>query len=241
MAKRWLFALFLSFVITSAASPSWTNSASKLSGYPEAERRKAILALNAYPHLTQELTRQLTGEEKYLALEVISALRLTSLLPKLISLATQDENGAIYLTINTLTTRENYGQISRFYQERFRNRGEISDPALVVMLDTLGRFNWAAEETELLDVYTSPSPEVRSAVLYYARLLGIERKRIIYGELIKRALSDSAFSLRLQALYHLADLSKLNVPGVSVFLSLCAKDDNRDVREKCRSLGREKS
>ena len=241
MTRLWLFTLFLFISLFGEASQSWTNYASKLSGYPEADRRKAILGLRSYPHLAEELKRQLTGEEKYLALEVISALRLSSFLPQLVSLSPQDENGSLYLTINTLITKENYSEISRFYVAKFRNRTGISDAALVVILDTLGRFNWELEEPELLDVFTAHSPEVRSAVLYYVRLLGIERQKIVFEKLIKKALGDQAFSIRLQALYYLTDLSKSHIRGLSVFLPLCRNDENRDVREKCLSLGREGS
>ena len=241
MVKISIFALFLSFAPISKASPPWTNYAAKLSGYSEAERRKAILALRPYPHLAEELKRQLLGEEKYLALEVISALGLSSFLPQLKSLSARDENGALYLTINTLVTKENYADISRFYVDRFRKRGPISDPALVVILDTLGRFDVALDEAEILEVYADRSPEVRSAVLYYVRLLGIEKKELVYKKLIKQALADPAFSLRLQALYLLGDLAKLRISGISTFLSLCAKDDNQDVREKCLSLGKRRS
>ena len=152
-------------------------------GRSDADHRQAVAALKQIKGLEGELIRALSGNDKYLALEVISELKLTSTLPRLLELAPTDENGAIYLTLSSLIDSTNAQSLERlFHGQLLKATAEgRSDVVKVILLDTLARFQASLDVNLLHTLFSSSSPEVRHAVLYYLYLQ--QRRR---PELVKR-------------------------------------------------------
>src|SRR4051812_48596585 len=91
-----------------ASAKDWSSHARRFTGESDEVRRQAIQELKKYPKLEDELKRALTSrsENRFLALDVISTLRMRKLLPALYQAAETDETGSCYNAINSLLESE---------------------------------------------------------------------------------------------------------------------------------------
>lgn len=205
MAMRWQSSLVLMicfFSLLRANGAPWSRDALRLTGESNFVRGIAIQNLRKTPHITETLLRELRGPQKALALDAITALRLVSLVPRLLEFAVNDESGQAYLTIDSLITPENVTEVLRVYQERlFCRRSCFPAPAAakIVMLETLGRAQVAVAADDLTRLFEENDYEVRSAVLRFVRqaLLGRENKS--YLEIARRAAGSRPIQIRRQA------------------------------------------
>ena len=77
----------------------WSRDAVRLTGESDYVREQALLRLKKHTNLALILRDQLQGPKQPLALDVVSALNMTELLPNLMQAAEKDENGFVYLAI----------------------------------------------------------------------------------------------------------------------------------------------
>jgi hypothetical protein len=155
-------------------------------GQSDAAQRAAVRELRGRKGLREELERALADKDKYLALEVISALGMKEAVPALLPLTDCDENGAIHLTLAALVDPQNV----RAIEDAFRKRLEgvtatpTSEVVQVILLDTLGRMGTRLDDRLLRSLYRSPNAHVREAVLYHLDLQGdaVRRSKIEAGE-----------------------------------------------------------
>src|SRR3954465_979925 len=107
---------FLLCSIAFSSETDWRHHARRLSGYVQTTQREAVRWLKSQKRLEKKLVPALETRDRYLALDVIAELQMTSLLPELFKWTTRDESGAVVLTINTLLTPQTRDSIIEHYE-----------------------------------------------------------------------------------------------------------------------------
>jgi len=232
-----LFLLWL--LVRPALGVEWTTHALRLTGESDKVHDEAVAALRMWPNLEGTLKTALIGDKKYLALDVIAALSLQSMMADLFAQSENDENGSIYLTINALLNSDNQTQIAQLYLDRLRHHKGMSMPSQVVLLDTLGRMGISLSDKDLTPYLESSSFEVRSAALYYLRYQVLKFGMSARLPLIKNFLIQEPYQIRLQALYLILDLPSKLKTQAQPLLANCKADRHREVQGLCRSLAGE--
>jgi hypothetical protein len=237
---RILYTVFLLLaLLPEATRPAWGTGkgwdalALRLSAESSASYARVVTELRHVPQLEAKLRAGLQGNKRYLAMDVISALQLSNLLPDLVAGAEKDETGFFLNAINSLLSPRNVKFISDFYRRRVFV--SASPPAArAVMLDTLGRLGTPLNVARTKAVEDEdPSPDVKSAALYYARLMILRRGRVDYLPVVASGLRAQPFQIRVQALFLASELR----PVVRAQLNVnCGRDQNAEVRDVCGEL-----
>jgi len=156
-------ALFVSWV--GAADLPWVKLAKRM-GRSDTDRRNSVRSLKRIEGLPQMLIAALDGKEKYLALEVISALSVKEAVPILLPLADRDENGVVHLTLAALIDDKNVRTIEAQFLERLSSvtRKPVSVVVQVILLDTLARLGTPLDAKVLRALSLSPHPYVLESV-----------------------------------------------------------------------------
>ena len=193
---------------TSPPVKTWSREALKLTGESNFVRSVAIKNLQRIPNLPEILLREIKGPQRALALDVITALQIKTLVPRLLELAVNDDSGQTYLTIDTLITADNISQVLEVYQRRLLCRwwcAPISAAAKIVVIETLGRTETMLSAARLRWLFRENTFEVRSAVLRYTRRFLLRGEHIEFLEIVHLALSSQPHQVRSQARFLLAD------------------------------------
>lgn len=247
MSKVFLFFVIISWVLVfsghAVEAPSasselpWITDARRLTGESVLVREAAIARLRKAPDLQSLLQQGLRTGHRFLALDVITALALKSMLSELIVDAPQDTSGYTYHALNTLMDSENQPELLKIYVSRL---GEKNSPAVTVaLLDSLARTQEDLK-TNLLDrLFNSEHPEVRSAALYYVRSRVLTFNRSSFIAYLDRGIRDETFQIRLQALVQLNEMSlsvrRKNRKSLMKSLDSCRQDPVEEVKTLCIS------
>lgn len=224
--------------LASKSTLHWTAYARHV-GQTEKSREAALQELRKIKNLDQALLKALRTSKKPLALDVISALRMMELVPKLLSRIQSDDDGFIVLTLNSLLTEENKSEVLEAYLKILKTSQKVSlSPAtLVAMLEPMGRLGAELTFESVSNLMRHESYEVRSATLYYVREMTLMKGKMSYLSHIADAIGTSPYQIRMQALYLIDEL--LKKPGVpppisETQLSSKCKEEKRDtVRKHC--------
>lgn len=226
-------------VFGASAIADWQASALQLTGVAASTQRQAMSELRARPDLIPELRRALRApsepsrRSQYLALDVIAALRLRSLLPELMTLSEREPSGYFYGAINALLTPANRAECVRVFQRRV-TAPRTSPAARMVLLDMLARLGSALPFDELASLFQDSHEEVRSAALSYARAFLIRRRNLEYLPLVRLPLSRGTVALRAQAVFLVRELAPDLPGGESAWLQNCPTDPSEEIRALCR-------
>ncbi len=176
------FAL-LFFITTAAVASDWVRLTRQM-GRSNQDHRDSVAALKKIKGLDAELNNELRGQQKYLALEVISELKLKSTLPRLFELSENDANGAIHLTLASLIDATNAKSIESLFLSHLTDAVEKgrTDVVRLILLDALARFQTPLDINLMHQLFASPTPELRHGILYYLSLQKDQKR----PELIKR-------------------------------------------------------
>jgi len=238
----WILALSLVRAAFAASAPhdiAWTDHARRFTGESARVREKSIKALKADPNLERKLRSAYGTNDHFLALDVISVLRLRSLLPFLRDASIRDRTGFSYHVMNSLLTKKELPAYRDLYLERLANP-KSSPAAKMAILDSLPRFRAEVPVSRLVAIFRDPSPEVRGSALAFARHQVLSERRPEYIEILKPAIEDDAFQVRLQALYFLGEIPKrLRTARAKEFdeiIGRCRQDPVASVRNLCQEL-----
>ncbi len=214
MGRYTAFAILSSFLVAAIAlavpAKEWQYYARRLTGYEEPTRTASLRALKQIKTIAADVAAALEGPDRYLALDVIATLDLQGTLPALFRASDRDEDGVVYLAINALITSDNVQEITEFYDQRLgrANWKALSVPSFVAILDVLGRLGHHLPEKQVNEYAQNADPDIRSAALYYARLISKRDRKIAYADAIARGLKDPAESLRIQTRLFLREICK---------------------------------
>lgn len=205
MAKFFALALLGVSVATfgateASAAERWTVLARRV-GQSEEFRARAIRELKNRKNLSQELRRGLKTSDRPLALEVISALEVKSLVPDMIALVPSDRDGFLILGLNAMMTEKNQKQILATYSKQLTPQtfGAVSAGALVAILEPYGRLGikLPPDSADLLEKHKSP--EVRGSLLYYVRVMALRHRNFDHVGVVDRMARATEYQLRYQA------------------------------------------
>jgi hypothetical protein len=175
------FGILASFTFSAkshARQPAWEMCARRLTGESDRVRSECLKKISRTPHLEKILRAGISlppdsaeqEDETSLALDVITALKLKAMIPDLERLSEKEESGSFYLALNSLLDARLEPEAEKLYFARVKSKN-TSAPAKMVLIDTLARMRLAIPVSDLKDLVEDHSPEVRSAVLSYVRIM----------------------------------------------------------------------
>ncbi len=244
-----ILGLLLSFSISFASAkvepsptgrvPSWTESARRFTGESEEVRKKAIQNLKKIPDLKSDLKKALGSPDHFLALDVISVLRLRDLLWELLTYSEKDKTGYSYHVINSLIEKKDEETVSVLYLERL-DADKTSPAAKIAILDALGRMGVALGDERVKRLLKDETPEIRAATLSLIRselvLKNVQRNLPV----LETTIGDPAFQIRIQTLYLVSELPpsfrRANLTRVNAVFDHCDKDPNSQVKALCAAV-----
>ena len=169
VSTKWTLGVLLAFSSAHAADPDWTKLARRLTGEGEGVRAQTIAKLRKVPELEAALKQALSADRPFLALDVIVALNLRTLWSEVIHASEKDRSGFSYLALDALVDDPHEPGLAKLYKERLVSK-DTSAASKVVILDSLLRMSERLAPENLAPLLLDdPSPEVKSAALYYAR------------------------------------------------------------------------
>ena len=182
------------------AQERWTVLARRV-GQSEDFRASAIRELRSRKNLSNELRKGLRSADRPLALEVISALNVKSLVPDMISLVPSDDEGFLILGLNSMMDASNRESILATYRLQLQPEtlSRVSPGALVAILEPFGRLGIRLPRGSASSLEKHKTPEVRGALLYYARLMALRHQNFEYADVVERMTRATEYQLRLQA------------------------------------------
>ncbi len=227
------------------SSRSWTSLAREV-GQSEENRAHAIRALQKLPTLSADLREALKSPfDRPLALEVIGALQLRNLIPDLVLLVPNDPDGFTTLAVNALMTAESTPSILKTYSHLLDDapKAHLSTPVIVAMLEPMARTNLKLSRGTLLNLAASPSPDVRSALLLYLRVMALKNESLDNLDLVTDMTNASEVQVRLQAISVSAEIlarrRTLKLGSLRSFEdlnSLCLRELGSTLKEACLGL-----
>lgn len=220
---------------------TWSEHALRFTAESPIAREQAIHQLRQMKNLPTILEKELSGPQRYLALDVIGALRLFHFISSLKRLALTDRSGMTFVTLNALITSQTMQQFIDYYLEVLAEN-KISSASKVVLIDTLSRLGVLMGISLAKKLFESQeSPEVRSGILNYVRAqVKGDSPNYYYLNIIDSVFQQEPFQLRIQALYLVADLPRVEKIRFGSRLNDCLRDPHSEVQRVCRELKKQR-
>jgi len=216
-------------------APSWMDLARKV-GESEENRASVIAQLRQTPGLKSKISKAIYTKNRPLALDVISALEMKELIPDLLLHVPADPDGFLTVAVNSMMDSKNQKSILDSYKANLSQAG-VSNAAILAMLEPLGRMNVVLSRDVLTGLAQSSSPEVRSAVLYYLRMMALRNKRFENLDLLAKLLRAPEFQIRLQAVSVSHEIgAHAGVPDSSEMKKVCEAEKTASIRQACLSF-----
>lgn len=235
------FVLSFTFVgLEAEGAESWVARARKV-GQSEtpAAREGALRSLRKHKNLSAKLVKALDTSNRALALDVIAALPLKSLLPELQARVSSDPDGFLILALSSLIDETNKDSVLKTYTEALNDSDRLSPGAIVAILEPLGRLGQPIENEIALKLWSHPYPEVRSSLLSYIRVTALTHKKRDYDAIALKGLRASEFQLRLQTISFLNELTTAGstpLLKVSELEKHCQKERSVRIKSQCLSF-----
>jgi hypothetical protein len=216
------------------AKPQWETLAARLSAESEQSTRATVARLRAWSGLESTLREALATEKRFLAFDVITALHLENLRPDLERIGEREESGLAYSALNSLLNSGNRGQIVALYLRRVE-AAATPPAARMVLLDSLGRLGERIPPAVLARLLENGTPEEKSATLHFlrSRLRAGDRSVLSLMPPLFRA---KPYQLRVQLAFMVGEFGLARQGAFAGFLRDCARDEEKDLREVCRSI-----
>lgn len=228
-----------------ANESDWTRWARAV-GQAEDNREIVIAKLRSIKNLKTKLIEALPTQNRAMALDVIAALEMHDLVDELLVYMSADEDGFVTLTISSLMNAKNQNSAINAYLENLKpeNANRFSAPTLVAMLEPLGRIGIQLTNSTIEALSKHASADVRSATLYYLRMLAISNHEHGKDQYVQSFLKSTEFQLRLQALSTLTEFSRSRDPAfepeniipLDELIAVCKKEVSSVIRGYCLSL-----
>ncbi|MCB0356869.1 MAG: hypothetical protein KDD40_07670, partial [Bdellovibrionales bacterium] len=179
----------------------WTTYGKRLFGESWTVQKNSMQALRDYPRLNDELTLAIVeNKNRELAADVIASLKIYNLIDVLVKYSKEDKTGHLYLAMNALITKKTRDTLIGLYALRITSQ-EVSLPAKIIMMDTLGRMKHKLDYSVIENWLTNGNYEVQASALNYLRRLKGQFSNKEFKQLAEKALASSWYQIRIQALY----------------------------------------
>jgi hypothetical protein len=218
----------------------WAQLAVRLTGESDEIRQEALKLLKKLKTLKAQLRTALWTHQRPLALDVIATLKIKALLPELLKISASDEDGFVYLTINSLIDDKNYKKVVELYLRRLTHPvgKRIPSPAAkIAILDSLGRLRQALEAESVEDMMgTQSEPDIQRAVLSYVRNFLLRKEHPEYWNAVERATRAKSYEVRVQAYFLVSEVQKSFEHESAKLWSRCESDSNSELSALCLKL-----
>ena len=225
---------------------AWQDLAKKV-GTSEDVRDAAITQLKTVAGLNSKLKKAIYTSDRPLALDVISALDLKEMIPDLLLHVPADPDGFLTVAVNAMMTDKNQTQILNSYQENLapEQLTRTSPGAIVAMLEPLGRLAIKLPKQVVRGLSVHTSPEVRSSLLYYLRMMALRHGVYENLDLVADMLRAKEFQIRLQAVSVSAEVLALTAKtkvqisgsaGLADLKTVCEAEKAKQIREACMNF-----
>jgi hypothetical protein len=109
------------------------------------------------------------------------------------------------------------------------------------MLEPLGRLSVVLPRETLLALRDSPSPEVRSSLIYYQRIMALRNKHFENLDVLSSLLRANEFQIRLQVISVASEISILGgahpeLPSRPAMKSVCEGEKTASIKSACLSF-----
>lgn len=228
-------------VAPAQAEVHWTKLARQV-GQNEKNHALVIRRLRETKNLEQTLLKALETPQRSLALDVISALRMETMIPELLDRVAADEDGFLVLTLNSLLSQETKSRILDSYVENLNpGRPQIySAAAIVAMMEPLSRLGVPLSKEILNTLFAHEYPEVKSAALEHVRLQILRYGKKENSDLIMKALKMNPAQIRVQAIFLIDELASKPELAKSISSSsveeACNSEKNASLKKKCMGI-----
>lgn len=242
-----IYTLIASSLPVFAKTKEWVKHAQRISGESDAIRNRAIAFLKRIPNLEDKLRDELKlyqsqsihlRSELFLALDVVSTLKLNGMRVDLQAFAERDETGYSIHALNSMMTKSNFEKSIHFFQQLFYSK-KSSMAVKLAVLDTLSRLQIDMDTKYLVGQFEESSPQFQSSILNYIRNhRNVESLNSLqeYLPILKMALQKSGYQIRMQTLFLISEFNpKERILALPV-LEKCLKDSHQKVQKFCRSL-----
>ena len=216
--------------------PNWVIAARNLIGESDGRRDKSIAYLKSIKDLNKLVEKELDGEYRYHALDVVAAFNDQEFVPILQRKIFDDHDGFITLTLNTLKTDDNKNELAKYYLvilSQTDHRARLSVPSIAAMIDNLGRLGYKMPYNLFVSLLGHESPEVKESTIAYMRTLALRYKNFDYLKASEEILKNESPQFRIQTLFALAEITDYKKVD---FVSACEKDKDSNVKVICKSL-----
>jgi hypothetical protein len=219
-----------------AFAGTWQSEAIQLTGEDISARQAAATKLKKLPGLDKKLAKALSGSDRALALITIKVLDRSSTTPALLKAAkSTPDDWHLLLTLNSVAPQAaNKNDVAAFYRQILGDKtlGSAAEMAVLAGLRSLGEKVSAAKLEEL---FSASSFDVRQEALNSAGPEWLNGSAG-YGDLLRKALSQNPYQLRLSALSWLEKAPESMRAPFRNDLYALLKDENSDVRTQAAQL-----
>ena len=190
-----------------AGDADWLRLARRLSGENADRQAEVVSALRETPALEKKLLTALDDEQqRFLAYDVITELKLTSFFPRLVDRFVSDRSGFAVHAANRLASASQQ-QALIGAQLKALEDPSTSTASRVAMIDTLGRIGVKVPDETVSEWFRSDAFEIRSAGVEYLRTLLLQHRYREKASLLADALDEKQPTLlRAQVLFLLTEL-----------------------------------
>lgn len=227
----------LMLIPMTASATNWQESALKLGGEPHL-RQEGINELKKIPDLDDKLQVVFGRPQEDLALAVIRSLEMKNYFPRLLGLISQSHGEKIkwklVFTTNAIASIEDRDRLVEVYKTKLGEM-KIASPALIALLEGLGKFDYHLSIADLEKLLRHPSYEVRMASIQAAANLFV--KDASYAPVLVDAVATKPYQVRLHAYQGLNHRPETMNKFREKIQLACAAESNDMVKAVCRGKG----
>jgi hypothetical protein len=213
-----------------AKTDDWVRHARRLTGESDAVRQSALRELKRTANLSDQLRAALKDSRRFLALDAVVALRRRELWSDLVAVAPSDDSGFTYHALNSLSEEKDHPELRKI---TYRRALEVEAPlaARLAALDSLARLRVLLSSSDVAQLKSEDSPEVRQALLSYARAMAVHLGNRDYLQVAQSLSFAKEMQVRMQALSLLEEFPEIR-PGqwTRFWLSMRARLSSAFVR-----------
>ncbi len=168
----WTFLLSLLIAYNAAGTekhltafhPEWVVQSRQLIGESDEKRAQALEVLRGRFPAARDVLREVDGDYRPYALDVLVALNLPGTVDELLPLLERDPDGALTLAANALLSGDNHQRISERYGQLLTGPiDRLSTPQIVAMVDFFTHLKRPCSDAICTALLTHPRLEVQQA------------------------------------------------------------------------------
>jgi hypothetical protein len=157
-----------------------------------------------------------------------------------LKVSASDEDGFVYLTINSLIDNKNYKEVVELYLKRLTHplgRRIPSPAAKIAILDSLGRLRQPLDAESVEQMAEAQSePDIQRAVLSYVRIFLLRKEHPEYWSAVERATRANSYEVRVQAYFLVSEVQKRFEHESAKLWSRCERDSSSELTSLCAKL-----